>query len=120
MPIQINGRSAFSSRVAGARLDHQLCRFQGRNIDYCPVANTANKPAPVRWPACTPFSYMPQSFFDQPIGQLDYNALETSLQGRSRVTGLSYLLSYTWSKGAQLHERTQMVWDWYHQHSEPI
>jgi hypothetical protein len=42
---------------------------------------------------------MPQSFFDQPIGQLDYNALETSLQGKSRVTGLSYLVSYTWSKG---------------------
>jgi hypothetical protein len=42
---------------------------------------------------------MIQSFFDQPIGDLDYNALETSLQGRSRVTGLTYLLSYTWSKG---------------------
>ena len=25
--------------------------------------------------------------------------METSLQGRSRVTGLSYLVSYTWSKG---------------------
>jgi hypothetical protein len=42
---------------------------------------------------------MQQSLFDQPIGELDYNALETSLQGRSRVTGLTYLLSYTWSKG---------------------
>ena len=55
--------------------------------------------APVLSPRVPPFAYMPQSFFDQPIGQLDYNAFETSLQGRSRVTGLSYLVSYTWSKG---------------------
>jgi outer membrane receptor protein involved in Fe transport len=72
---------------------------RGRNIDYCPVANTATSPGPGPVGPRTPFPYMPQSFFDQPIGQLDYNALETSLQGRSRVTGLTYLVSYTWSKG---------------------
>jgi hypothetical protein len=71
----------------------------GRKIDYCPVANTAMTPGPGAVGPRTPFPYMPQSFFDQPIGQLDYNALETSLQGRSRVTGLTYLVSYTWSKG---------------------
>ena len=71
----------------------------GRKIDYCPVANTAQTPGPGPVAPRTPFPYMPQSFFDQPIGQLDYNALETSLQGRSRVAGLSYLVSYTWSKG---------------------
>ncbi|MGA7341754.1 MAG: carboxypeptidase regulatory-like domain-containing protein [Terracidiphilus sp.] len=71
----------------------------GRKIDYCPVANTAMTPGPGAVGPRTPFPYMPQSFFDQPIGQLDYNALETSLQGRNRATGLSYLLSYTWSKG---------------------
>jgi outer membrane receptor protein involved in Fe transport len=71
----------------------------GRKIDYCPVANTAMTPGPGPVAARTPFPYMPQSFFDQPIGQLNYNALETSLQGRNRVTGLSYLVSYTWSKG---------------------
>ncbi len=72
---------------------------RGRNIDYAPVANTAMTPGPGPVAPRTPFPYMPQSFWDQPIGQLDYNALETSLQGRSRVTGLSYLVSYTWSKG---------------------
>ena len=72
---------------------------KGQNIDYAPVANTATTPGPGPVGPRTPFPYMPQSFFDQPIGQLDYNALETSLQGRSRVTGLSYLVSYTWSKG---------------------
>ena len=72
---------------------------RGRKMDYAPVANTAKTPGPGPVGPRTPFPYMPQSFFDQPIGQLDYNALETSLQGRSRVTGLSYLVSYTWSKG---------------------
>jgi len=42
---------------------------------------------------------MGQSFYDQPIGDLDYHALQTSFQGRTRVAGLTYLLSYTWSKG---------------------
>jgi hypothetical protein len=72
---------------------------RGRNLDYAPVANTAQSPGPGAVSPRTPFPYMPQSFFDRPIGQLDYNALETSLQGRSRVTGLTYLVSYTWSKG---------------------
>jgi hypothetical protein len=72
---------------------------RGRNIDYAPVANTAMTPGPGPVGPRTPFPYMPQSFLDQPIGELDYDALETSLQGRSRVTGLSYLVSYTWSKG---------------------
>lgn len=72
---------------------------RGRNLDYCPVANTASTPGPGPIAPRTPFPYMPQSFFDQPKGQLDYNALETSLQGRNRVSGLTYLVSYTWSKG---------------------
>ena len=87
---QVKGAGVWTVNYVGSR---------GRNIDYCPVANTASTPGPGPVGPRTPFSYMPQSFFDQPIGQLNYNALETSLQGRSRVTGLSYLVSYTWSKG---------------------
>ncbi len=87
---QVRGAGVWTVNYVGSR---------GRNIDYAPVANTAKTPGPGPVAARTPFPYMPQSFFDQPIGQLDYNALETSLQGRSRVTGLSYLVSYTWSKG---------------------
>jgi len=87
---QVRGAGVWTVNYVGSR---------GRNIDYAPVANTATTPGPGPVAARTPFPYMPQSFFDQPIGQLNYNALETSLQGRSRVTGLSYLVSYTWSKG---------------------
>ncbi len=87
---QVAGAGVWTINYVGSR---------GRNLDYAPVANTAKIPGPGPVSPRTPFAYMPQSFFDQPIGQLDYNALETSLQGRSRVTGLSYLVSYTWSKG---------------------
>jgi hypothetical protein len=72
---------------------------RGRNLDYCPVENTAPTPGPGAVAPRTPYPYMPQSFQDMPSGQLDYNALQTSLQGRSRITGLTYLISYTWSKG---------------------
>jgi hypothetical protein len=87
---KVGGAGVWTVNYVGSR---------GRNIDYCPVANTAMTPGPGPVAPRTPFPYMPQSFFDQPIGQLDYNALETSLQGRSRLTGLTYLVSYTWSKG---------------------
>jgi outer membrane receptor protein involved in Fe transport len=72
---------------------------RGRNLDYAQVANTARSPGPGAVSPRTPFPYMGQSFFDQPKGELNYNALQTTLQGRSRVAGLTYLLSYTWSKG---------------------
>jgi Carboxypeptidase regulatory-like domain len=87
---QVTGAGVWTINYVGSR---------GRRLDYAPVANTARTPGPGPVGPRTPFPYMPQSFFDQPIGQLDYNALETSLQGKSRATGLSYLVSYTWSKG---------------------
>ncbi len=87
---QVGGAGVWIINYVGSR---------GRNLDYAPVANTATSPGPGAISPRTPFPYMPQSFFDRPIGQLDYNALETSFQGRSRVTGLTYLVSYTWSKG---------------------
>jgi outer membrane receptor protein involved in Fe transport len=87
---QVNRVGVWTINYVGSR---------GRNIDYCPVANTAKTPGPGSVAPRTPFPYMGQSFFDQPIGTLDYNALQTSVQGRSRATGLNYLVSYTWSKG---------------------
>ena len=87
---QVRGVGVWTINYVGSR---------GRHLDYAPVANTATTPGPGPVGPRTPFPYMPQSFFDRPIGELNYNALETSLQGRSRVTGLSYLVSYTWSKG---------------------
>ena len=92
---------------------------RGRNLDYCPVANTATSPGPGAVSPRTPFPYMPQSFFDQPIGQLDYNALETSFQGRSRadrpdLPGFLHVV-----ERAELRNRW-MVWDWNHEHREPL
>jgi outer membrane receptor protein involved in Fe transport len=71
----------------------------GRHIDYAPVANTAKTPGPGPVAPRTPYPYMPQSFYDQPIGKLDYNSLQTTFQGRTAAAGLTYLLSYTWAKG---------------------
>ena len=70
----------------------------GRHLDYTPVANTAKHPGPGAVAPRTPYPYMQQSFFDEPIGRSEYNALETSLHGRSRKLGLTYIASYTWSK----------------------
>ena len=74
---------------------------RGRNIDYAPVGKHCNdsRPRPC-WPSHSLPLHATVLFFDQPIGgDSSPDALETSLQGRSRVTGLSYLVSYTWSKG---------------------
>ena len=72
---------------------------RGRKLDYTYPANTAVTPGPGPIAPRTPFPYMQQSFYGRPLGQLDYNSLQTSLQGRSRKTGLTYLVSYSWSKG---------------------
>jgi hypothetical protein len=71
---------------------------QGRHLDYGPAGNTATTPGPGPLADRVPFPWMGQSYWDQPIGQLDYNSLQTLFQGRSRASGLTYLVSYSWSK----------------------
>lgn len=71
---------------------------QGRHLDYGPAGNTAKTPGPGPLADRVPFPWMGQSYWDQPIGQLDYNSLQTSFQGRNHATGLTYLVSYSWSK----------------------
>jgi outer membrane receptor protein involved in Fe transport len=85
--------------VQSAVLTVNYAGSRGRRLDYTPVANTARTPGPGAIAPRTPFPYMQQSFFDQPIGEMDYNSLQTSLQGNTQRYGLTYLLSYTWSKG---------------------
>jgi hypothetical protein len=70
----------------------------GRKLDYAPAANTALTPGPGPVAPRTPFPYMGQSYYDQPIGKLNYNGLQTSFQGRNGASGLTYLVSYTYSK----------------------
>jgi len=69
---------------------------RGRNIDLGMIANTA-LPGPGPIAPRTPFPYMGQSHWDVPLNKSDYEALQTSFQGRSAKTGLSYIVSYTWS-----------------------
>ena len=72
---------------------------RGSNLDYGHVANRAPAPGPGAVNPRRPFPYMGSTFFDTPWNQLDYHALETTFQGRTGKLGLTYLLSYTWSKG---------------------
>jgi len=80
---------------------------RGRNIDLGMVANTALPGSGAIAPR-TPFPYMGQSHWDVPLNQSDYNALQTSFQGRDKKTGLSYIVSYTWSHSLDIGAD-----DWY-------
>jgi outer membrane receptor protein involved in Fe transport len=71
---------------------------RGGKLDYTPVANTAITPGPGDPSLRSPYPNISPSFFDRPIGKLSYNALQTSLQGKNALLGLTYLISYTWSK----------------------
>lgn len=80
---------------------------RGRNIDLGMVANTA-LPGPGTVAPRTPFPYMGQSHWDVPLNQSDYEALQTSFQGRDKKTGFSYIVSYTWSHSIDIGAD-----DWY-------
>jgi outer membrane receptor protein involved in Fe transport len=69
---------------------------RGRNIDLGMLANTA-QPGPGAVAPRTPFPYMGYAHWDVPLNQSDYDALQTSFQGRLAKTGFSYIVSYTWS-----------------------
>lgn len=65
--------------------------------------NVATTPCPKGSPSCpsiqarAPFSYIGQTHYERSWGKAWYHALQTSLDKKSSK-GLSYLLSYTWSK----------------------
>jgi outer membrane receptor protein involved in Fe transport len=80
---------------------------RGGNVDLGMIANTA-LPGPGPIAPRTPFPYMGQSHFDVPLNVSDYNALQTSFQGRDKKTGLSYIISYTWAHSIDIGAD-----DWY-------
>src|SRR6202043_651369 len=68
-------------------------------------ANTNCTPYPPSNPKATncgaPFTYIGPTAYDRSVGKSNYNALQVSLNGKQQH-GLTYLVSYTWSKSLDL------------------
>ncbi len=73
----------------------------GSNLDVSTFADTATTPGPGPITARQPFPYLTPAPFDKSVGHSSYNALQASLNGRA-VHGLTYLVSYTWSKALDI------------------
>jgi hypothetical protein len=75
----------------------------GRRLDIGGAYNVAmvaggNANCPPSTPNCgAPFPYIGATAYDRSTGKSNYNALQVSLDGKQQH-GLSYLISYTWSK----------------------
>ena len=79
----------------------------GRRLDIGGAYNVAmaaggNANCPASTPNCgAPFPYIGPTAYDRSQGKSTYNALQVSLNGRQQH-GLTYLISYTWSKSLDL------------------
>jgi len=79
----------------------------GRHLDVGGAYNVAmvpggNNNCPASTPNCgAPFPYIGATAYDRSVGKSSYNALQVSMNGR-QVRGLTYLISYTWSKSLDL------------------
>jgi hypothetical protein len=79
----------------------------GRRLDIGGAYNVAmvaggNANCPTSTPNCgAPFPYIGATAYDRSQGKSSYNALQVSLNGRQQH-GLTYLISYTWSKSLDL------------------
>ncbi|HUK24622.1 MAG TPA: carboxypeptidase regulatory-like domain-containing protein [Terriglobales bacterium] len=79
----------------------------GRKLDVGGAYNVAmvpggNDSCPVSTPNCgAPFPYIGATAYDRSVGKASYNALQVSMNGR-QIHGLTYLISYTWSKSLDL------------------
>jgi outer membrane receptor protein involved in Fe transport len=79
----------------------------GRRLDIGGAYNVAmvaggNANCPAATPNCgAPFPYIGATAYDRTQGKSSYNALQVSLNGRQQH-GLTYLISYTWSKSLDL------------------
>ncbi len=77
-------------------LDAEYVGSVGRRLDWGPVQNVAS-PGPGDPTARQPFPYMYPQWFDQSVGNSHYNALQVSLNKRSK-NGLQFLVAYTLSR----------------------
>ncbi len=78
-----------------------------RHLFIQPVGNTALYPGPGPVSARQPFPQYGGGFsFDENVGNSNYNALQVKAQ-KSLSSGLSFLLSYTWSKSLDIQSEGQ-------------
>ena len=86
----------------------------GRKLDIGGAYNVAMRPGGNNDKTCTPFDpvtnatncgapfpYIGATAYDRSVGRSNYNALQVSLNGKQQH-GLTYLVSYTWSKSIDL------------------
>lgn len=72
----------------------------GSRLDVGAFQNVARTPGPgdaATVASRRPFPFITPTFFDKSIGRSSYNAFQFSMR-RTGAGGLSYLISYTWSK----------------------
>ncbi len=78
-------------------LDMNYVGSVSHQLDVTDVLNVAPKPGPGDPVAREPFPYLGNPWFQQSIGNANFNALEVALNKRP-TRNLAFLVSYTWSK----------------------
>lgn len=71
------------------------------NTDIAIMGNSAVTPGPGSITAREPYPYISPTFYDNSIGRESYNAFQFSMN-RETSHGLTYLISYTWSKAMDI------------------
>jgi hypothetical protein len=89
---QITSKTVLTANYVGS---------DGHSLDIGGAYNTAVEPGPGPISPRQPFPYIGVTAYDRSTGSSSYNALQVSLNGRSEY-GLTYLVSYTWSKALDL------------------
>ncbi len=95
---QLGSSTVLTANYVGSR---------GHRLDIGFTGNTGKTPSavanflPTGATTSSPYPYITPSAFDTAIGKSSYNALQASLNGRA-FHGLTYLVSYTWSKTLDL------------------
>jgi hypothetical protein len=95
---QLGANTVLTANYVGSR---------GHRLDIGFSGNTGRTPSavanylPSGATTASPFPYITPADFDAAIGKSSYNALQASLNGRN-FHGLTYLVSYTWSKTLDL------------------
>jgi hypothetical protein len=95
---QLGSSTVLTANYVGSR---------GHRLDIGFSGNTGKTPSavanylPTGATTSSPYPYITPADFDTAIGKSSYNALQASLNGRA-FHGLTYLVSYTWSKTLDL------------------
>jgi hypothetical protein len=89
---QITSHTVLTANYVGSK---------GSKLDIGGAYNVATTPGPGPISDRQPFPYIGVTAFDRSTGSSTYNALQMSLNGRAEH-GLTYLISYTWSKALDL------------------